>query len=200
MANPFLGEIRIFGGNFAPTGWALCNGQLLAISSNTALFALLGTMYGGDGRSTFALPNLQGTIPLGAGSGPGLTTYDQGETGGEAAVTLSNAQLAPHAHTLTQAAFLPPAFAGPATTNVPGSSEAFATAVDAHGSPVDVYIPAANAVSKALLPAVAPVNLATQQAPATSDAAGGGQAHTNLQPYLVMTYIIAVQGVFPARS
>src|SRR5512137_1746379 len=98
MSNQFVAEIRIFAGNFAPTGWALCNGQLMPISQNTALFSLLGTTYGGDGRSTFALPNLQGSVPLGAGQGPGLSLRDLGEMGGEPNVTLLNSEMPLHIH------------------------------------------------------------------------------------------------------
>src|SRR4051812_49612110 len=99
MADPFIAEIRIFAGNFAPTGWALCNGQLLPISQNTALFSLLGTTYGGDGRSTFALPNLQGAAPIQAGQGNGLSVYDLGESGGSPTVTLLGTELPAHTHT-----------------------------------------------------------------------------------------------------
>src|SRR5450432_2555188 len=98
MADPFVAEIRIFPFNFPPKGWAFCNGQLMAISQNTALFSLLGTFYGGDGRSTFALPNLQGSIPICAGQGPGLTQRDMGETGGEQTVTLLQTQMPAHLH------------------------------------------------------------------------------------------------------
>src|SRR5690242_12654423 len=99
MSDQFVAEIRIFGGNFAPVGWALCNGQLLPISQNTALFSLLGTNYGGDGKSTFGLPNLQGAVPLGAGQGPGLSLRDLGELGGEQTVTLLDTEMPAHAHT-----------------------------------------------------------------------------------------------------
>src|SRR5438552_13438615 len=99
MSSPFVAEIRMFAGNFAPTGWALCDGQLLPISQNTALFSLLGTIYGGDGRSTFALPNLQGSAPLQAGQGPGLSLRDLGETAGEQSVTLLQTEMPAHAHT-----------------------------------------------------------------------------------------------------
>src|SRR6266700_6660177 len=99
MADPFVAEIRIFPFNFAPTGWAMCNGQLLPLSQNTALFSLLGTTYGGDGRSNFALPNLQGRAPLQAGQGPGLSLRDLGETGGEQTVTLLQTEMPAHAHT-----------------------------------------------------------------------------------------------------
>src|SRR5258708_328498 len=100
MANPFLAEIRIFTGNFAPSGWALCNGQLIPISQNTALFSLLGTTYGGDGRSTFALPNLQGSVPMQAGQGPGLSLRDLAEPGGEQNVTLLETEMPAHSHTV----------------------------------------------------------------------------------------------------
>src|SRR5258708_26003451 len=98
MASPFVAEIRMFAGNFAPTGWALCNGQLLPLSQNTALFSLLGTTYGGDGKSTFALPNLQGSAPMHPGQGPGLSLHDLGESGGESAVTLLQTEMAAHSH------------------------------------------------------------------------------------------------------
>ncbi len=100
MSNPFVAEIRIFAGNFAPTGWALCNGQLMPISQNTALFSLLGTTYGGDGKSNFALPNLQGSAPLQAGQGPGLSLRDLGEIGGEQDVTLLNTEMPAHTHSV----------------------------------------------------------------------------------------------------
>src|SRR5213079_3425344 len=101
MANPFVAEIRIFTGNFAPKGWALCDGQLLPISQNTALFSLLGTTYGGDGKSNFALPNLQGCAPMQAGQGPGLSLRDLGETGGEQTVTLLQTEMPAHSHTMS---------------------------------------------------------------------------------------------------
>src|SRR5215471_11776304 len=104
MSEPFLGEIRIFAGNFAPRNWAMCNGQLLSIAQNTALFSLLGTQYGGDGRVTFALPNLQGMAPMHAGQGPGLTAHTQGEVGGTQTVTLLNSQVPQHNHTYTAGA------------------------------------------------------------------------------------------------
>src|ERR1700681_159073 len=98
MAAPFVAEIRIFAGNFAPQGWALCNGQLLSIAQNTALFSLLGTFYGGDGRTTFGLPNLQGNVAIGVGQGTGLSPYNPGDTGGSASITLQLTQLAAHQH------------------------------------------------------------------------------------------------------
>src|SRR5580704_589967 len=112
MANPFVAEIRIFAGNFPPTGWATCDGQLMPISQNTALFSLLGTTYGGDGKSTFALPNLQGSAPMHQGQGPGLTLRDLGETGGEQAVTLLTSEIPAHNHTIQ----------GASTNGLPGPS------------------------------------------------------------------------------
>jgi microcystin-dependent protein len=157
MADQFIGEIRMFGGNFAPNGWAFCNGQLLSISQATALFSLLGTFYGGDGRSNFALPNLQNATPIGLGQGPGLTVRQIGETGGEATVALSGAQLATHTH--------------------PASSKQGTTAQP------DGAIPAAHGRYVAGAVALA-----------------GAQPHNNRPPYLGLTFIIALVGIFPARS
>ena len=173
MSNPFIGEVKIFGGTFAPRGWALCNGQLLPIAQNTALFSLLGTTYGGDGRVTFALPNLQARAPIGEGQGPGLTPRVLGEVGGQAAVTLTAAQMPPHTHGLRASSTTP------ATTGTPSNSVALATT-----SGAKVYRAATN-----LTPSAAPL--------ANS---GGGQAHENRQPYLGLQFIIALQGIFPARS
>jgi microcystin-dependent protein len=171
--DPFVGEIRIFCGNFAPQGWAFCNGQLLPISQNTALFSLLGTFYGGDGKSTFGLPNLQGQMPMSAGSGPGLTPREVGESAGSASVTLLPANLPPHGHALNAA--LSP------TTGTPGPGVALSPV--AGGAPV-YRIPGA----------------ARNMAPATLSAAGGSQPHNNYPPYLALNFIIALQGVFPPRS
>jgi microcystin-dependent protein len=170
MADPFVAEIRMFAGNFAPTGWALCNGQLLPISQNTALFSLLGTIYGGDGRTTFALPNLQGKAPMHYGQGPGLSPHFLGETGGEESVTLQSSQMPVHTH-------LPVAAGSAATTGTP--SENVRLAQTAVGT--NIYGPAADLQS-----------LGTP--------AGGGQPHNNMQPYLALNFIIALQGIFPPRS
>lgn len=174
MADPFVGEIRAVGFNFAPTGWALCNGQIMPISQNTALFSLLGTYYGGDGRTTFALPNLQGYAPMGQGNGAGLTPRVIGETGGEASVTLLQNQVPPHTH---------------AAMNAPASNAM---------SP-------ANAVfgggGRGKEPAYAPMSGPTAQMSAQAvGMTGGNQPHNNLPPYLIMNFIIALQGVFPSRS
>jgi microcystin-dependent protein len=177
MANPFLAEIRIFAGNFAPTGWALCNGQLMPISQNTALFSLLGTTYGGDGRSTFALPNLQGSVPLGAGQGPGLSLRDLGEIGGEPAVTLLNSEMPAHAHS-----------AQASTSGGTNSPAGAAWGESKLGkTPLNVYA-ASNANSN------------VPMSPQALTITGGGLPHNNMPPYLCLTFIIALQGVFPARS
>lgn len=176
MSDPFVAEIRMFGGNFAPTGWALCNGQLLPLSQNTALFSLVGTYYGGDGKSTFALPNLQGSTPVGKGQGPGLSDYFLGQTGGSAAVTLSEAEMPAHTHNL-RGNF------NTADVNDPGPQRSLA-----RSNPGQIYVPAAP-----------PVPL-TNLSPHTVSAYGGGQPHNNMQPYLTVTFMIALQGVFPPRS
>jgi microcystin-dependent protein len=168
MSEPFLAEVRIFPYNFAPRGWAFCDGQLLAIAQNTALFSLVGTIYGGNGITTFALPNLQGRTPIGQGQGPGLSSYEVGETGGVETVTLTAQELPSHTHSLR-------AVSGAATTGVPGGTVAPATGGSA------VYAPAQNLV------AMAPIG-------------GAGAPHPNRQPYTVLNFCIAVQGIFPSRN
>jgi|SRR5882757_7494647 len=177
--DPFVGEIRLAGFNFAPVGWALCQGQLMPISQNTALFSLLGTYYGGDGRSTFALPNLQGSIAVGMGQGAGLSDYFLGQVGGESTVTLLSSQTPPHSHTLPVsgaagrvAAPSPSSFLGATGRGVQG-----------------IYASSAQQTAN-------PVNMA----PTAVSSIGGSQPHNNMGPYLVVNYIIALQGVFPARS
>ena len=170
--DPFVGEIRIFSGNFAPKGWAVCDGQLLPISQNTALFSLLGTNYGGDGKSTFGLPNLQARFPLHQGSGPGLTPRSVGESDGSPAVTLTEAQMPAHSHT-AQATASP-------TANSPDNNN---------------LAPAAGGASIYRIPGT----MAAMAAQSVSTE-GSGQPHPNRQPFLVLTFIIALQGVFPPRS
>ena len=176
MANPFVAEIRIFAGNFAPTGWALCNGQLLPISQNTALFSLLGTTYGGNGQTTFALPNLQGSVPVGFGQGPGLSLRDLGEIGGEPTVTLLSTEMPVHSHT--------------AQASTSGGTDSPANATWGESklgkTPLNVY-----AASGANNVAMSPQALAV---------AGGGLPHNNMPPYLCLTFIIALQGIYPSRS
>ena len=172
MSEPFVAEIRIFAGNFAPRGWAFCNGQLLPIAQNTALFSLIGTTYGGDGRTTTALPNLEGRAPMHPGRGPGLTDRRLGQRGGVETVTLTEAQMPNHHH---------PFMASPS----PGESPS--PGGNAFGRPVggSIYGAATNLVP-----------MAEQALPA----AGGSQAHNNMQPYLAINYIIALVGLYPSRS
>jgi len=170
MSDPFIAEIKIFAGNFPPRSWAQCDGQLFPISQNTALFSLLGTTYGGDGKSTFALPDLRGRSPMQPGQGPGLSVRDIGERDGTEQETLSLSQLPLHSHHLNAATAATTAAAANALL---GQSAA------------KVYGPAANLVPMA--------NEAI-------GAAGGGQPHENRQPYLTLNFIIALQGVFPSRG
>ena len=173
MTDQFVGEIRMFAGNFAPNGWAFCNGQIMAISQNTALFSLLGTMYGGDGISNFALPNLQGSAAMNSGSGPGLTPRSQGEVGGAPNVTLIASEIPSHNH---QAMGI---FGGGLT-----SPDNATWGTLAGRTPPPTYT-------------TAPPNV--QMSPQALSPSGGGQPHNNMQPYLVVNFIIALQGIFPAR-
>ncbi|MDQ1360785.1 MAG: hypothetical protein QOJ44_1162 [Acidimicrobiaceae bacterium] len=170
MTDQFIGEIRAVGFNFAPQGWAMCNGQILPISQNTALFSLLGTFYGGDGKTNFALPNLQNSTPLDQGSGPGLTPRDIGETGGVPNVTLLTNQAPVHSH---------PAHAVAAAGNQVGPGGNLTAEVRA-----DSYAPTSN----------------SQMSPAALQPTGGGLAHNNLPPYLTLNFVIALTGIFPARN
>ena len=181
MSNPFLAEIRMFAGNFAPKGWALCDGQILPLSQNTALFSLLGTTYGGDGKSNFALPNLQGCAPMMPGQGPGLSLRDLGETSGEQTVTLLQTEMPSHSHVLQGST----AFGSGAdpTNAVLARTRWFVS--NANRGAVSVYN--------------TPQSLVAFGQSATS-IAGGNLPHNNLMPYLGLTFIIALQGVFPARS
>lgn len=176
MSNPFIAEIRIFTGNFAPKGWALCDGQVMSISQNTALFSLLGTTYGGNGTSNFALPNLQGCAPMQAGQGPGLTLRDLGETGGEQTVTLLQTEMPAHLHTAQGAA-------AAATTGDPTNA---CWAGGQHRTDV-LYSNQAASTGQAM-------------SPQATSVAGGSLPHNNMPPFLGLTFIIALQGVFPARS
>jgi microcystin-dependent protein len=174
MADPFVAEIRIFPFNFAPRGWAWCDGQLLPLSQNTALFSLLGTTYGGNGKSNFALPDLQGRAPMHPGQGPGLSLHDLGETGGSETVTLLESEIPSHSHACRASADSGDIF-------VPGPAVSLATTSGGTGYQV----------SNAGLTPLAPQALAP---------AGGDQPHNNLQPYLTFYFCIALQGVFPPRG
>jgi microcystin-dependent protein len=170
MADPFVAEIRIFPFNFAPKGWAWCDGQLLPLSQNTALFSLLGTTYGGNGKSNFALPDLQGRCPMHPGQGPGLSLHDLGETGGSETVTLLESEIPAHSH-------------------------AFRASPD----DADLRIPTpARSLAKSVMYATGAPN--TPMSDNALAPAGGDQPHNNLQPYLTFYFNIALQGVFPPRG
>lgn len=172
MSDPFVGEVRMFAGNFAPRGWAFCDGQLLAISQYDALFSLFGTVYGGDGRTTFGLPDLRGRIPLHAGQAPGLTARRLGEKAGVESVTLATAQLPIHAHQLR------------ASGDVAGHTNAQGNLL-ARSSNIDLY--SGDAPDASL-------------APAAIGSTGGSQSHTNMMPYLCVNFIVALFGVYPSRQ
>ena len=174
MAQPYIGEIRMFAGNFAPAGWAFCNGQLQAISENDALFTLIGTTYGGDGQSTFALPNLQSRVPMHAGTGPDGVTYQLAEMAGAESVTLSVNQIPSHNH----------AHLGSAST---------ASSTD----------PVGNVGARVTAAAVFPYGSDNPPQPLSPQAiqpTGGSQPHENMQPYLCINYIISLYGLFPTQT
>ena len=177
MASPFVAEIRAFGFNFAPYQWAFCDGQLMGISQNTALFSLLGTTYGGNGQSTFGLPNLQSRAPMQWGDGAGLSSYALGEMTGSSAVTLISSEMPSHNH-LVQAAE-----AAGHTTEATGSPDS--TTWLGFSNPAKAYISAAPN---------------TQMSPKAIGPNGGSQAHNNMQPYLTMNFCISLYGVYPARN
>ncbi|MCG3198873.1 MAG: phage tail protein [Candidatus Omnitrophica bacterium] len=172
MADPFVAEIRIFPFNFAPRGWAWCDGQLLPLSQNTALFSLLGTTYGGNGKSNFALPDLQGRAPMHPGQGPGLSLHDLGETGGSETVTLLESEIPAHSHSLRASQ------ADSLTRVVTGQLPATGLGLSLYGSTSPI------------------VNLS----PNAATPAGGDQPHNNLMPFLTFYFNIALQGVFPPRT
>jgi len=169
--NPFMGEVQWFAGSFAPRGWAFCNGQLLAISQNQALFSLLGTVYGGDGRTTFALPDARGRTFIHAGTGPGLPNYKSGDKGGSPQETLTVAQLASHTHTSR-------------------ANSGAAAALDPTGKVL------ANSGRANLYAGTANVDMNTNAITST----GGGLPHNNMQPFLTLNCIIALQGIYPSRN
>ncbi|WP_210520948.1 phage tail protein [Hymenobacter terricola] len=176
--DPFVGEIRAVGFNFAPRGWAICDGSLLAIRTNTALFSLIGTHYGGDGKVTFGLPDLRGRAIVNTGPGPGLTEYPLGSVTGTENVTLDLSTIPPHVHTLNSTVQV---HSGGASTGSPASNYPADTNDNQYGENGGSGTMAAGAVKGTAAPV------------------GGSQPHTNLMPYLVVSYVIALQGIFPQR-
>jgi microcystin-dependent protein len=174
MNEAYLGQIMLFAGNFAPVGWAFCNGQLLPISQNTALYSLLGTTYGGDGKTTFALPDLRGRAPIHFGKGSNLADYQLGESGGEENVTLIASEMPAHIHAFGENC----------------NSETAA----AQASPVNGYLCATDGTLTYAS------NANAQMGAGTSSAAGGSQPHENRAPFLAMNYVIALQGIYPSRQ
>ena len=175
MADPFVSEIRIFPFNFAPKGWAWCDGQLMPLSQNTALFSLLGTTYGGNGKSNFALPDLQGRAPMHPGQGPGLSLHDLGEPNGSETVQLEESEMAAHNH------FVQAFTVDPADNRIPAPNMSFGTPPTGF-----IYDTVTNPLAQMAFQAIAP--------------AGGSQPHNNMQPYLTFYFCIALQGVFPPRT
>ena len=178
MSEPFIGQITMFAGNFAPRSWAFCDGQLLAISQNQALFSILGTTYGGDGRTTFGLPDLRGRVAMHPGNGPGLSSRRLGEKSGVENVTLTENQVPSHSHVATANAVAPAGDSNDANNNF-WADDAGTSSGTYHAGPANITMNAG----------------AVQIAPA-----GGGQSHANVQPFQCVNYIIAMQGVFPSRS
>jgi microcystin-dependent protein len=173
--DPFVAEIRIFPFNFAPKGWAFCDGQILPLSQNTALFSLLGTTYGGDGKSNFALPNMQGNAPMHPGQGPGLSLHDLGETGGSDTVTLLESEIPSHSHGVVAAA-------NAALIKLPAPTVSLARSKNGNAYLSTAAQPYVSMSDSAIAPA------------------GGDQPHNNMQPYLTLNFCIALQGVYPPRT
>lgn len=176
MSEPFIGQITMFGGNFAPRGWAFCDGQLLPISQNTALFSILGTTYGGDGRTTFGLPDLRGRVPMGPRNGPGLTPRQLGERAGTEAVTLNVDQIPGHSHVAQCVA--PAGNSNDAVNNYWADDAGVSSGTYHTGAGVSLSAMNSNAIANT----------------------GGGQPHANVQPFLCVNFIIALVGIFPSRN
>lgn len=181
MSDPFIGEIRLFAGSFAPDGWALCDGSLLSIAENSGLFSQIGTSYGGDGVNTFALPDLRGRVPVSQGQTPGMSQYQLGQAGGVEQVTLDASQIPAHQHTLN-------ATTAAGAVLAPGNTVMLATPVEPGATPTLYVVPGTSTVNPAPM------------APASIGMTGGGQPHSNMMPTQAINYIIATDGIFPPRS
>ena len=195
MSEPYIGQVCMFAGNFAPRGWMFCQGQLLAISSNTALFSILGTTYGGNGQTTFALPDLRGRFPTSPGTGPGLSTINPGQMGGIESETLTIAQMPMHNHTLVGAAasVAIPTSSAVGSSKTPTNNSVLSITNDtAAGAEVDIYADASGADGT-----LAPFNAAVSGSTAI---AGGSTPVSVRNPYLGINFIIAVEGIFPPRN
>jgi microcystin-dependent protein len=177
MSEPFIGQVMMFAGNFAPRGWAFCQGQLLSIAQNTALFSILGTTYGGNGQTTFALPDLRGRYPMQPGQGPGLSPRTLGEQGGSETVTLISTQMPAHTHSHT-------AFAEAGDSISPQGNFNAGLTLSGSGTQESLYASSAN----------------TTMNPASIGVAGGSQPHNNMPPFLCINFIIALEGIFPSRN
>ena len=188
MSEPFVGEIRAFGFNFAPRGWSLCQGQLLPISSNSTLFSLLGTYYGGDGRTTFGLPDLQGRTAIGQGTGAGLTPRSMGQKSGYENVTLSTLQIPSHSHAVDNVQAEVKCSVTPANQTSPVGNSIAANASGNNTKRFSDQDP------------VAPMKAASVALSGATGATGGSQAHSNMQPWLAINYSIALVGLYPSRS
>ncbi|WP_205510666.1 phage tail protein [Longitalea arenae] len=197
MDNPLIAQINLFGGNFAPRSWAFCQGQLLSIAQNTALFSLLGTTYGGNGQTTFALPDLRGRVPIGTGQGPGLPNYTQGEMAGTPTTTLLITNMPAHNHTASGNTLTVSLSASTAagTTNIPGNTVVPAKLPTIGSGPsasnINGYAPQDNSASFAASPVSGNI---------TTNIAGGSQPFSIMQPYLAMNYVIALEGIYPSRN
>lgn len=181
MSNMFIGEVRLFGGSYAPRNWAFCDGRLVNISENDDLFALIGTIYGGDGSNTFALPDLRGRVPINQGQGQGLSNYTMAETGGTTTVRLDAAHIPAHQHALN-------ATTATGAVTVPDNTTLLATPVDSTSTPILYVVPGTSAVN--------PAPMANQ----SIGLIGNSQQHLNVMPSLGVNYIIALKGIFPSRN
>lgn len=182
MSEPFIGQITMFAGNFAPRSWAFCNGQLLAIAQNSALFSVLGTTYGGDGRNTFGLPDLRGRVPIAPGQGPGLSPRNLGSRGGNESTTLTEANLPAHNHEIT------------------ATAKCKSTAGNSNDAVGNVWADDAGRASATFSSAPPDADMNANSIDAESQETGGSQSFNNMQPYLAINYIIALQGTYPSRN